>query len=204
MELPNDVWDTIVKKSLKTDEEIIKDKTYYQLSHLMSEIKLRQNLIIRNIKKKINKYDILDIYCDGVYHHTGIVIDKLSFDNPKIRMRHTLKINETTKTIMGEDYINCFRGGYTDIIKCEFKIVSTEEERKNKNIEIANTLKVGDSFCYSRATVPEYLRHYYYYGDRVNELNRVGVVRYITKNKIVIDSNIYIDKSKVLFKCYEV
>ena len=47
MELPNDVWDIIVKKSLKTDEEIIKDKTYYQLSHLMSEIKFRQNQIIR-------------------------------------------------------------------------------------------------------------------------------------------------------------
>jgi hypothetical protein len=104
MELPNDVWDIIVKKSLKTDEEIIKDKTYYQLSHLMSEIKFRQNQIIRDIKKKINKYDILDIYYDEVYHFSGIVIDKLSNDNNEnIRIRsHLSKDANEYKTIMGD------------------------------------------------------------------------------------------------------
>jgi len=197
MELPNDVWDIIVKKSLKTDEEIIKDKTYYQLSHLMSEIKLRQNQIIRNIKKKINKYDILDIYYNGVYHYTGIVIDKLNNDKPYIRMRHISKVNEY-KTIMG-DYQVCYRGGYTDIIKYEFKIVSTEEERKNKSIQLANTLKEGDRVCFSSLSVPQYLRYYYFHGDRVIDLNRDEVVKFITEYKVYFKNYGYIDKSRILY-----
>ena len=196
MELPNDVWDIIVKKSLKTDEEIIKDKTYYQLSHLMSEIKFRQNQIIRDIKKKINKYDILDIYYDEVYHFSGIVIDKLDGNNENIKIRRFIK-DANEKTIM-DDCIACFRTCNLNIISCEFKIISTEEERKNKNIELSNTLKSGDSICYSSVSVPQYLRYYNYHGDRLLELNREGVVAFTTKNKVCVNNIGYIDKSRIL------
>jgi len=198
MELPNDVWDIIVKNSLKTDEEIIKDKTYDQLCHLMSEIKLRQRQIIRDIKKQFNKYDIVEVSY-GKNFKTTIIIRDLCGNEEYIMGSSLTLINDTTKTIMGQDYINCFRGGKTNIKNIKLKLISTEEERKNKNIEIANTLKVGDRFCYSVASVPQYLRYYYHYGDRIYDLNREGVVKFITKNKIVIDNNIYIDKSKVLY-----
>jgi hypothetical protein len=108
-------------------------------------------------------------------------------------------LNDTTKTIMGQDYINCFRGGKTNIKNIKLKLISTEEERKNKNIEIANTLKVGDRFCYSIASVPQYLKYYYHYGDRINDLNREGIVRFTTKCKVYVDIYGYIDKSKVLY-----
>jgi hypothetical protein len=198
MELPNDVWDIIVKKSLKTNEEIIKDKTYYELSHLMSEIKLRQRQIIRDIKKQFNKYDIVEVSY-GENFKTTIIIRDLCGNEEYINGSSLTLLNDTTKTIMGQDYINCFRGGKTNIKNIKLKLISTEEERKNKNIEIANTLKVGDRFCYSIASVPQYLKYYYHYGDRINDLNREGIVRFTTKCKVYVDIYGYIDKSKVLY-----
>ena len=196
MELPNDIWDIIVKKSLKSNEEIIKEKTYHELRHLMSDIKFRQYQIIRDIKKKINKYDILDIYYDEVYHFSGIVIDKLDGNNENIKIRRFIKVaNE--KTIMDE-CIACFYICNVNIISCEFKITSTEEERKNKNIELSNTLKSGDSICYSSVSVPQYLRFYNYHGDGLLELNREGVVAFTTKNKVYVNNIGYIDKSRIL------
>jgi hypothetical protein len=196
MELPNDIWDIIVKKSLKSNEEIIKEKTYHELRHLMSDIKFRQYQIIRDIKKKINKYDILDIYYDKVYHFSGIVMDKLDSNNENIKIRRFIK-DANEKTIM-DDCIACFRTCNLNIISCEFKIISTEEERKNKNIELSNTLKSGDSICYSSVSVPQYLRYYNYHGDRLLELNREGVVAFTTKNKVCVNNIGYIDKSRIL------
>ena len=196
MELPNDIWDIIVKKSLKSNEEIIKEKTYHELRHLMSDIKFRQYQIIRDIKKKINKYDILDIYYDKVYHFSGIVMDKLDSNNENIKIRRFIK-DANEKTIM-DDCIACFRTCNVNIISCEFKITSTEEERKNKNIELSNTLKSGDSICYSSVSVPQYLRFYNYHRDGLLELNREGVVAFTTKNKVYVNNIGYIDKSRIL------
>jgi hypothetical protein len=195
MELPNDIWDIIVKKSLKSNEEIIKEKTYHELCHLMRDIKFRQYQMIRDIKKKINKYDILDIYYDEVYHFSGIVINKLDDNNENIKIRRFIKVaNE--KTIMDE-CIACFYICNVNI-RWEFKITSTEEERKNKNIELSNTLKSGDSICYSSVSVPQYLRYYNYHGDSLLELNREGVVAFTTKNKVCVNNIGYIDKSRIL------
>ena len=77
MELPNDVWDMIIKQSIKTNADIIADMDLQQLELLEELIKNKKKRIYTEITNKLDKYDVIEVYSlDNKYLDSFVVIDK--------------------------------------------------------------------------------------------------------------------------------
>jgi hypothetical protein len=187
MELPNDIWDIIVKQSKKTNDDIVAELTLKELRMLELVIAERKSKMYDDIKSKLDKYDIIEVFDDNNrYVMDCVIIDKIAKRECCIRVCE-LK-NGNKKTIFG-NYLN---GNMTNEDLCLFtyniKIKSKLEHRCRENINIANKLKVGDIFCYSLYSGAEWCK----YKNRIYEMEtfedglKYGVVNDITPNKIVI------------------
>ena len=214
MELPNDIWDIIVKQSKKTNDDIVAELTLKELRMLELVIAERKSNMYDAIKSKLDKYDIIEVFDDNNrYVMDCVIIDKIAKRECCIRVCE-LK-NGNKKTIFG-NYLN---GNMTNEDLCLFtyniKIKSKIQDRCRENINIANKLKVGDVFCYSLYTGAEWCK----YRNRYDEMNtfddglKYGVVNDITPNKIImvlyykisnadhiVKSKKYVDNSMILNK----
>jgi len=214
MELPNDIWEEIVKQSKKTNDDIVAGLTLKELRTLEIVIAERKTKMYNAIKSKIDRYDIIEVFDDNnKYVMDCVVIDKIAKRECCIRVIRL--INGNKKTIFG-NYLN---GNMYNEDLCLFtyniKIKSKIQDRCRENINIANKLRVGDVFVYSLYTGAEWVRM----RNRIYEMGtfegglRYGVVNEITPNKIVMEnyykisdidnivgSGKYIDKNKILNK----
>ena len=214
MELPNDIWNEIVKQSKKTNDDIVAELTLKELRMLEIVIAERKTKMYNAIKSKLNKYDIIEVFDDNnKYIMDCVVIDKIAKRECCIRVCE-LK-NGNKKTIFG-NYLN---GNMNNEDLCLFtyniKIKSKYIDRCRENINIANKLKVGDVFVYSLYTGYEWckMKNRIYEMEFFEDGIKYGVVNDITPNKIVMvyysktsnTSDIisglrYIDKNKILNK----
>ena len=219
MELPNDIWEEIVKQSKRTNDDIVADMDLKQLFWLEHSILQKKMEICDAIKSKINKYDVIEI-------------TKLNYEDENITIEYIV----ADDILSGHRYIKCFKlitgdkktifGNYQfaykkiykiDLYdyKLNIKIKSKWEQRNRENIKIANSLKIGDVFCYSLYTGAEWckMRNRIYEMETFEDGLKYGVVNEITPNKIVmqnyykisdidniIGSGQYIDKNKILNK----
>jgi hypothetical protein len=212
MELPNDIWDIIVKQSKKSNEELVKDMDLEDLLWLEHSILQKKMEICDAIKYKIDKYDVIEI---NMLEY--IVADTILSDHRYIKCFRLIAGDK--KTIFG-NYQFAFKKIYKiDLYdyKLNIKIKSKYQDRYRENINIANKLKVGDVFCYSLYTGAEWckMRCRIYEMDTFEDGLFYGVVNTITPNKIVMvnyhktstsyTDNIirclkYVDKSMILNK----
>ena len=202
MELPNDIWDIIVKQSKKTNEELVKDMDLKDLFWLEHSILQKKMEICDAIKSKIDKYDIIEVFDDNnKYVMDCVVINKMVKRECCIRVCE-LK-NGNKKTIFG-NYLN---GNMTNENLCLFtyniKIKSKWEHRNRENINIANKLKVGDVFCYSLYTGAEWvkMRNRIYEMEFFKDGLLYGVVNDITPNKIVMINYHKISTTDNIIRC---
>ena len=81
MELPNEIWDIIVKQSKKSNSEFIKDKNLNELFELEKEINEQKNKMYDAIKSKLNKYDIIKVThkTDKNAYNCDLLITNLNF-----------------------------------------------------------------------------------------------------------------------------
>jgi len=192
MELPKDIWIDIVKQSKKSNDDIIADMNLKQLFWLEHSILQKKMEICNNIKRKIDKYDVIEItklnYEDKNITEEYIVAD---VDLGSHRYLNCFKlIYGDKKTIFGK-----YQFAYKKIIKIDLydykiniKIKSKWEERCRENNKIANSLKVGDVFCYSLYTGAEWckMRLRIYEMETFEDGLKYSVVNKITASKIVM------------------
>ena len=157
MELPNDIWYTIVKQSIKSNSEFITEMDIYELCELERVIKEKKDKIYNTIKSKLNKYDIITY---GDYH---LLITNLNLkNNGEIKCLYLSNYSGIDcKTIVG-NYESAngfnFKIYLNQFDKMKIQVISTLEDRNKENIEIANSLKIGDVFCYSKYCVDYLVR----------------------------------------------
>jgi hypothetical protein len=187
MELPNDIWDIIVKQSKKTNDDVVADMNLEELRMLEIVIAERKSKMYHEIKSKIDKYDIIEVIDeDGKNVMDFVVIDKTAKRECCIRVIQL--INGNKKTIFGNYLNGNIYNSNLCLITNNIKIKSKWEQRNRENINIANKLKVGDVFWYSLYTGAEWCKM----RKRIYEMNtfedglKYGVVNDITPNKIVI------------------
>jgi hypothetical protein len=214
MELPNDIWIEIVKQSKKTNDDIVADMNLKELRMLEIVIAERKTKMYNDIKSKLDKYDIIEVFDDtNTYVMDCVVIDKIAKRECCIRVCELRYGNK--KTIFG-NYLN---GNVSNEDLCLFtyniKIKSKLEQRNRENIKIANSLKIGDVFCYSLYSGYEWcrMRNSIFEMETFEDGIKYAVVNDLTPNKIVIvnyhkisntsdivRSKKYIDKSMILNK----
>jgi hypothetical protein len=187
MELPNDIWEEIVKQSKKTNDDIVADMNLEQLRTLEMVIAERKTKMYDEIKSKIDKYDIIEVIDeDGKNVMDFVVIDKIAKRECCIKVIQL--INGNKKTIFGNYLNGNIYNSNLCLITYNIKIKSKYVDRHGENINIANKLKIGDVFCYSLYTGAEWVKM----RKRIYEMNtfedglKYGVVNDITPNKIVM------------------
>lgn len=218
MELPNDIWDIILKQSKKTNDDIVADMDLKQLFWLEQSIIQKKMEICNAIKSKIDKYDVIEItklnYEDKNITEDYIIADDILSEHRYIKCFKL--VNGDKKTIFGK-----YQFAYKKIYKIDLydykiniKIKSKIQDRCRENINIANKLKVGDVFVYSLYTGYEWckMRNRIYEMEFFEDGLLNGVVIDKTPNKIIIvnyykinDTDIvnsvkYIDKNMILNK----
>jgi hypothetical protein len=183
MELPNDIWDIIVKQSKKTNEELVKDMDLKDLLWLEHSILQKKMEICDAIKYKIDKYDVIEINTQDY-----IVADTNLSDHRYIKCFRLIVGDK--KTIFGNYQFAYKKIDKIDLYdyKLNIKIKSKIQHRCRENINIANKLKIGDVFCYSLYTGAEWCKHRNRYDEMefFNDSLKYGVVNNITPNKIVM------------------
>ena len=192
MELPNELWDIIVKQSKKSNYEFIKDMTIYELYELDYEIKEKRNKIYNEIKSKLNKYDIIKVThkTDKKAYNCDLLITNLNLTNGnEISVSNLNKCNE--KCIFGN-----YKNGDTisfqvDLNNVNIEVISSLADRNKENIKIANSLKIGDVFIYSNYTSAEWVKHRYRYMDLSTFENSFcySIVEDKTTEKIIIKNH---------------
>lgn len=192
MELPNEIWDIIVKQSKKSNYEFIKDMSIYELYELEYEIKEKRKKIYDTIKCKLNKYDIIKVThkTDKNAYKCDLLITNLNLNrDDKISVANLNKCNE--KCIFGN-----YKNGDTfnfqiDLNNVDIEVISILADRNKENIKIANSLKVGDVFVYSNYTSTEWVKHRSRYNDLSSFENGFcySVVEDMTPEKIIIKNH---------------
>lgn len=192
MELPNEIWDIIVKQSKKSNYEFIKDMSIYELYELEYEIKEKRKKIYDAIKSKLNKYDIIKVThkTDKNAYNYDLLITNLNLKNSnEISVSNLNKCNE--KCIFGN-----YKNGDTfnfqiDLNNVDIEVISTLADRNKENIKIANSLKVGDVFIYSNYTSIEWVKHRNRYMDLSTFENSFcySIVEDMTPEKLIIKNH---------------
>jgi hypothetical protein len=208
MELPNDIWDKIVKQSKKNNIDIIDDMDLKELISLENVIADRKTKMYNDIKSKLDKYDIIEVF-DGnnKYIMDCVIIDKKAKREccSKICKLH----NGTKKTIFGNYYAGYMYNQPLCITSYNFKVKSKLQDRHADNITIANKLNVGDVFCYSIYSCAEWckMRNRIYEMETFEDGLKYNIVIGMTNSNIITikynkTKNIleYINKNKVLNK----
>lgn len=214
MELPNEIWDTIVKQSRKTNDDIVTDMNLKELRMLEIVIAKRKTKMYNAIKSKLDRYDIIEVFDhNNKYVMDCVVIDKIAKRECCIRVCE-LK-NGNKKTIFGNYLNGNMNNQYLCLFTYNIKIKSKYVDRCRDNNKIANSLKVGDVFVYSLYTGAEWckMKNRIYEMETFEDGLKYGIVSDKTPNKIVMvnyykipnTDNIvrclkYIDKNKILNK----
>lgn len=213
MELPNEIWDLIVKQSKKSNKDIIKDKNLNELFDLEKEINEQKNKMYDAIKSKLNKYDIIKVThrTDKNAYNCDLLITNLNLNNSnEISISNLNKCNE--KCIFGNYKNGDIFSFQVDLNNIDIEVISTLEDRNNENIKFANSLKIGDVFVYSNYTSTEWVKHRSRYIDLESFKDSFvyGIVNNITDEKIQLFIRIlntrltygirYINKNIVLKK----
>ena len=213
MELPNDIWDKIVKQSKKNNIDIIDDMDLKELISLENVIADRKTKMYNDIKSKLDKYDIIEVF-DGnnKYIMDCVIIDKKAKREccSKICKLH----NGTKKTIFGNYYAGYMYNQPLCITSYNFKVKSKLQDRHADNITIANKLNVGDVFCYSIYSCAEWckMRNRIYEMESFEDGLKYNIVIGMTNSNIITikynktstnykyEELEYINKNKVLNK----
>lgn len=195
MELPNDIWEEIIKQSKKTNDEIVADMNLKQLFWLEHTIREKKMERCNDIKSKLDKYDVVEINTQDGLGYEYIIADDCRNEHRYIKCFKL--VAGITKSIFGNYQYGCKKIEKIDLYDYELydiniKIKSKCVDRYNANINIANKLKVGDVFCYSLYTSAEWCKcsnHYEAtpYDMELFDLNiRYDMVRDITSHKLII------------------
>ena len=192
MELPNEIWDIIVKQSKKSNYEFIKDMSIYELYELEYEIKEKRKQIYDAIKKQLNKYDIIKVThkTDKNAYKCDLLITNLNLNNSnEISVSNLNKCNE--KCIFGNYKNGDIFNFQVDLNNVDIEVISSLADRNKENVKIANSLKAGDVFIYSNYTSAEWVKHRSRYNDLSTFENSFcySVVEYKTPEKIIIKNH---------------
>jgi len=192
MELPNEIWDIIVKQSKKSNYEFIKDKNLDELYTLEYEIKEKRKQMYDNIKSKLNKYDIIKVThkTDKKAYNFDLLITNLNLNrDDKISVCNLNKCNE--KCIFGNYKNGDLYSFQIDLNNVDIEVISSLKDRNKENIKIANSLKVGDVFVYSNYTSAEWVKHRSRFIDLSTFENSFiySIVEDITPEKIIIKNH---------------
>lgn len=210
MELPNEIWEIIVKQSIKSNSEFIKDKNLDELYELEYEIKEKRKKMYDAIKSKLNKYDIIKIThkTDKNAYNCDLLITNLKLiSDDKISVANLNKCNK--KCIFGNYESGDIFNYQVDLNNVDIEVISTLADRNKENIKIANSLKIGDIVVYSNYTSAEWVKHRSRYIDLSSFENGFcySVVENKTTEKIIIKNyspfnrdKEYINKNIVLKK----
>lgn len=215
MELPNEIWCEIVKQSKKTNEEFLDEMNIKQLRELQLMIEKKKTKIYDNIKSKLNKYDVIELYRNDSWITDCVILDT------NLKLPNFIKVcdlvNGNKKTIFGNYRTGDRVSGFINLDNHNFIIKSKWEQRNRENINIANKLKIGDVFCYSMITsaewcklksgldLPMYNFQQYIYYAVVDDITRykIKIKKYYRTDqndlKLDIVTN-HIDKNMVLKK----
>lgn len=216
MELPNDIWYTIVNQSKKSNTEFIKEMDLDGLNNLKRLITEKENKIYDNIG--LNNYDIIKVThrTDNDAYKCDLLITNSNLKNKsKISVSDLKKGNK--KCIFGYyKKISYNENFLIDLYDYNIQVISTLAERNKENIDIANSLKIGNIICVSDYTSKNLCR--FRGGINVNNLyesNYYSVVHNITPQKIFLKtktklrqdgrttttiSDMYVNKNVVLKK----
>lgn len=199
MELPNEIWDIIVKQSIKSNSEFIKDMSIYELYELEYEIKEKRKKIYDTIKKQLNKYDIIKVThkTDKNAYKCDLLIINLNLNNS----------NEISVANLNKSNKKCIFGNYKngdifnfqiDLNNVDIEVISSLADRNKENIKIANSLKIGDIVVYSKYTSAEWVKYRSRYNDLSSFKNSFvyRVVEDITPQYIIIQNNTPFNKDK--------
>ena len=192
MELPNEIWDIIVKQSKKSNNEFIKEKNLDELFELEKAINEKKNKIYNTIKSKFNKYDIIKVThkTDKNAYNCDLLVTNLNLNNGnKISVSNLNKGSD--KCIFGNYKDGDIISFQIDLNYCNIEVISTLANRNKENIKIANSLNVGDVFVYSNYTSTEWVKNRFTYADLTTFKNSFcfSIVEDMTNEKLIIKNH---------------
>ena len=195
MELPNEIWEIIVKQSIKSNSEFIKDMSIYELYTLEYEIKEKRKKIYDTMKSKLNKYDIIKVThkTDRNSYNCDLLITNLKLiSEDKISVANLNKCNK--KCIFGKYKSGDIFNFQVDLNNVDIEVINTLTDRNKENIKIANSLKIGDIVVYSKYTSTEWVKHRSRYIDLSSFENSLSyaIIKDITPQYIIINFNVTI------------
>lgn len=187
MDLPTDIWYKIINQSKMNKAEFIKNMTIDDLNDLDKIIKLQKENIYKQMKKNLNKYDVIAVYdLNDNYIMDCIILNLLTSKFIKICKLYI----GNKKTIIG--YYNTTDEFNKKIDLQNHKITFKYNISKiyNNNIVLAEeSLKIGDVFAYSLLNSYEFFKYRKYWGNSTTSIINYGVVNYKTNKYIEIITN---------------
>lgn len=183
MELPNDIWDIIIKNSTKTLEDYINEIDKPEdMSNLIDKLNSKKNLIFSEHKARFRNGDIV---MSGGDCNKIFAIYNLNYGGcgyPTVKVIEVVKSATFGKWGYYEEYDSSF--WYIYILK--LTIVERRDNIDKTLYKYINSLKVGDTVrynenCYNQ--VPFYTS---------------GVVKFINKRSITLVDNIKVNKNKIV------
>jgi len=193
MELPTDVWDIIVKQSIKTDNELIKNKKYHELIQLEKIIADQKNILNNELKATISNNDIIQYHPyngDEMKFNYYLVIANKHINNQYIAVVPLANDFPTINLewLREEKKHLCINDG-------KITIINTLKSRTANGYEVANKLKKNDIFRAFVNNIPDWMcvSDYYF---KVYAITNKSV-------KVEIgDKFHYINKKNILSKFY--
>ena len=188
MELPQDIWDVIVKQSKMTMNEFISGMNIGELNELSYLIWNRKEIIYRQMKKQYDKQDVIQI----THNKTNITLEAVIIDTDLDKADDIITVcvlhSGTKETVFGYYDFGDMSNTRISLSNNTIKIKSKIQERCRKNINVANTLKRGDVFSYNLYTGIEWskLKKRIYEMEDFNDGIKYGVVTDTTASKIVV------------------
>lgn len=182
MELPNDIWDIIIKNSTKTMEDYINEiDNPADISNLIYKLNCKKNLIFRNNKAKFRNGDIVrNVGCDKIF-----AIYNLNYGgcgHPLVKVIEVVKSDTYGKWGYYEEYDSTIWYRYI----MNLNIVESRDNIDKTLYKYVNTLKVGDTIRYNE----NYYNQVPFY--------TTGTIKIINKSSITLEDNIKVNKNKIV------
>jgi len=159
LELPTDIWETIVKQSKQSAKELVKELSFDELREVIHEADKEITKKLGCLRNKYPKYTILKdnnnqtwVVVDGNYHRRYVLCEKMVYttDITILGNYHKNYGNRNTSGILCYIDLETNKIHMTD---ADFEVIQYQTDLDATRISRANDLKVGDTFQYFKYTI---------------------------------------------------
>jgi len=164
LELPTDIWETIVKQSKQSAKDLLKDLSFDELNEVMCEATKQRRDKLRCVRNKYPKHTILNdtnnqkwVVIGGNNNERFVVCEKVYYTIDTTILGNYHKNNDTRSEYdifwiidLEKDQLVKSLSHYDKDTYIDFEVIQYHSDLEATRISRANNLKVGDTFSVFR------------------------------------------------------